>query len=110
MVFAILFFFKQKPAYELRISDWSSDVCSSELILGEDFLVSGVHLVAVRLERLRDHAPSAEGHDRTLERRIRLKPDDDLVGEIGRAPCRERVCQYVSISVVAGSLTEYKLT
>src|SRR3546814_1817199 len=28
----IFFFFKQKPAYELRISDWSSDVCSSDLI------------------------------------------------------------------------------
>src|SRR3546814_4025360 len=27
-----LFFFKQKPAYEMRISDWSSDVCSSDLI------------------------------------------------------------------------------
>src|SRR3546814_4851112 len=26
-----VFFFKQKPAYELRISDWSSDVCSSDL-------------------------------------------------------------------------------
>src|SRR3546814_20094353 len=28
------FFFKQKTAYELRISDWSSDVCSSDLIGG----------------------------------------------------------------------------
>src|SRR3546814_2637185 len=28
----IVFFFKQKTAYELRISDWSSDVCSSDLI------------------------------------------------------------------------------
>src|SRR3546814_9161802 len=28
---ALLFFFKQKTAYELRISDWSSDVCSSDL-------------------------------------------------------------------------------
>src|SRR3546814_9402587 len=28
------FFFKQKTAYEVRISDWSSDVCSSDLILG----------------------------------------------------------------------------
>src|SRR3546814_15107911 len=28
----MLFFFKQKTAYELRISDWSSDVCSSDLI------------------------------------------------------------------------------
>src|SRR3546814_8308362 len=27
-----VFFFKQKTAYELRISDWSSDVCSSDLI------------------------------------------------------------------------------
>src|SRR3546814_1062605 len=30
-VFIFLFFFKQKTAYEMRISDWSSDVCSSDL-------------------------------------------------------------------------------
>src|SRR3546814_2640141 len=30
--FVLLFFFTQKPAYELRISDWSSDVCSSDLL------------------------------------------------------------------------------
>src|SRR3546814_2382472 len=29
-----LFFFKQKTAYEMRISDWSSDVCSSDLAEG----------------------------------------------------------------------------
>src|SRR3546814_9360958 len=29
----LFFFFKQKTAYEMRISDWSSDVCSSDLIL-----------------------------------------------------------------------------
>src|SRR3546814_7857673 len=28
---AYIFFFKQKTAYEMRISDWSSDVCSSDL-------------------------------------------------------------------------------
>src|SRR3546814_4289288 len=28
-----VFFFKQKTAYEMRISDWSSDVCSSDLLL-----------------------------------------------------------------------------
>src|SRR3546814_7709184 len=28
-----VFFFKQKTAYEMRISDWSSDVCSSDLVL-----------------------------------------------------------------------------
>src|SRR3546814_10530841 len=27
-----IFFFKQKTAYEMRISDWSSDVCSSDLV------------------------------------------------------------------------------
>src|SRR3546814_3147818 len=27
----VIFFFKQKTAYEMRISDWSSDVCSSDL-------------------------------------------------------------------------------
>src|SRR3546814_12883078 len=31
MFVSIIFFFKQKAAYELRISDWSSDVCSADL-------------------------------------------------------------------------------
>src|SRR3546814_10765761 len=31
MFFFLVFFFKQKTAYEMRISDWSSDVCSSDL-------------------------------------------------------------------------------
>src|SRR3546814_4672794 len=31
MFFCLFFFFKQKTAYEMRISDWSSDVCSSDL-------------------------------------------------------------------------------
>src|SRR3546814_10293945 len=30
----VFFFFKQKTAYEMRISDWSSDVCSSDLFSG----------------------------------------------------------------------------
>src|SRR3546814_8346362 len=40
------FFFKQKTAYEMRISDWSSDVCSSDLLLavlfGKDVVVEGL--------------------------------------------------------------------
>src|SRR3546814_19962159 len=32
MWFVLFFFFKQKTAYEMRISDWSSDVCSSDLM------------------------------------------------------------------------------
>src|SRR3546814_9282813 len=31
-MFCLFFFFKQKTAYEMRISDWSSDVCSSDLL------------------------------------------------------------------------------
>src|SRR3546814_2586460 len=32
ILWVLLFFFKQKTAYEMRISDWSSDVCSSDLL------------------------------------------------------------------------------
>src|SRR3546814_8742199 len=32
ILYVCLFFFKQKTAYEMRISDWSSDVCSSDLL------------------------------------------------------------------------------
>src|SRR3546814_10564513 len=34
----IVFFFKQKTEYERRISDWSSDVCSSDLVAGVEIL------------------------------------------------------------------------
>src|SRR3546814_19190329 len=44
------FFFKQKTAYELRISDWSSDVCSSDLRLG-----GGERVRAGTLEHAHDH-------------------------------------------------------
>src|SRR3546814_8374697 len=33
-IICFFFFFKQKTAYEMRISDWSSDVCSSDLLVG----------------------------------------------------------------------------
>src|SRR3546814_4895291 len=36
MCFIVFFFFKQKTAYEMRISDWSSDVCSSDLLTPAD--------------------------------------------------------------------------
>src|SRR3546814_4222190 len=35
-VFYLFFFFKQKTAYEMRISDWSSDVCSSDLLIDQN--------------------------------------------------------------------------
>src|SRR3546814_19004435 len=43
-----VFFFKQKTAYEMRISDWSSDVCSSDLqdLVGKSAVISGSGNVA----------------------------------------------------------------
>src|SRR3546814_5611571 len=41
LVLCIFFFFKQKTAYEMRISDWSSDVCSSDLNLAHAFAACG---------------------------------------------------------------------
>src|SRR3546814_10186848 len=40
-VLVIFFFFKQKTAYEMRISDWSSDVCSSDLWNRQDAVCCG---------------------------------------------------------------------
>src|SRR3546814_6676439 len=50
----LFFFFKQKTAYELRISDWSSDVCSSDLM--------AVHLDAVAFGHLDGAACSHPAH------------------------------------------------
>src|SRR3546814_7484175 len=73
----LFFFFKQKTAYEMRISDWSSDVCSSDLPHCPDCR----DLPRIRRELLW----------RDLCRRLA----GAAAAEIGRASCRERVCQYV---------------
>src|SRR3546814_7787082 len=91
----VVFFFKQKTAYEMRISDWSSDVCSSDLDLGG-------------LVRHMDHGRSAALHEeRRFLDHVMAEVDDavrrldravDEIArrqQIGRASCRERVCQYV---------------
>src|SRR3546814_9859154 len=79
----IFFFFKQKTAYEMRISDWSSDVCSSDLT---DRLGAGpTHLDAVVLG----------GIVARREHRARAVQQTGCKVEIGRASCRERVSQYV---------------
>src|SRR3546814_1041920 len=44
-----VFFFKQKTAYEMRISDWSSDVCSSDLLA---VIASGVDRLATEIRHL----------------------------------------------------------
>src|SRR3546814_2290156 len=94
----VVFFFKQKTAYEMRISDWSSDVCSSDLWRNDP-----------RGERGGDRADDEEQHDRRDDRRQRVRHRlgrgrlhqnrqaeiEEVEAEIGRASCRERVCQYV---------------
>src|SRR3546814_19614889 len=91
------FFFKQKTAYEMRISDWSSDVCSSDLYaLDAEAAQPPTHLAGrQRGERAGQHPAwvVAAGEPAVRD------------AEIGRASCRESVWQYVWISVVAGSLT-----
>src|SRR3546814_2713301 len=77
------FFFKQKTAYEMRISDWSSDVCSSDLQSAQ-FAKMGERNSLHRIHFLR--------HPRLLKTELGGFPEPQ---EIGRASCRERVCQYV---------------
>src|SRR5213083_3620917 len=82
-----VFFFKQKTAYEITASDWSSDVCSSDLMV-RLFIDAG--------------------------REAGVRPGDivgAIAGEadkIGRASCRERVFAVVYISVVGVSLKKKK--
>src|SRR3546814_6246134 len=90
------FFFKQKTAYEMRISDWSSDVCSSDLIGPRQGLVAqpvaGVGGVGDQLPE--EHllfAVERVGDDVEQPADLGLEPHL----QIGRASCRERVCQYV---------------
>src|SRR3546814_5768787 len=80
-----IFFFKQKAAYEMRSSDWSSDVCSSDLLQRLVHVPDDVTALA-QLAQGRLH-PLAQLPD---TRRV-------FGGEaqIGRASCRARVCQYV---------------
>src|SRR3546814_5650756 len=95
-----IFFFKQKTAYEMRISDWSSDVCSSDLGGPGRPLQHQVKLVGFQREALQPHRVGAA---EPLEQFAH--PGFEVAfAQIGRASCRARVCQYVSISVVAVSL------
>src|SRR3546814_4908966 len=71
MGFSVFFFFKQKTAYEMRISDWSSDVCSSDLPAlawaargrGAAPADRGLHARAAGRDRVRRPAHCAGGAD-----------------------------------------------
>src|SRR3546814_10037053 len=97
----------------MRISDGSSDVCSSDLLLGEGtprhlrpaaqlrYLPSAERRTALAIVRQvgwsRVGAAFAHVLPGEPQRRVahHLYAEDGDISEIGRAPCRERVCQYV---------------
>src|SRR3546814_5126497 len=56
-LYLYVFFFKQKTAYEMRISDWSSDVCSSDLPASSSF--SGARLLPASRRHSRSTASSS---------------------------------------------------
>src|SRR3546814_14827544 len=98
-------------AYDVRISDWSSDVCSSDLHALDQVLVprSGGGLVsgcALALATLspetRVHPVEPAGFDdmkRSLEAGRRVA--NERTTEIGKATCRESVGKYGEITVLA---------
>src|SRR3546814_6443712 len=95
VVLVYFFFFKQKTAYEMRISDWSSDVCSSDLPV--DHLT---HKCFRRGCTGGDSNRSRPVKPGEIDVRSALYQMGDATGalrhfQIGSASCRERVCQYV---------------
>src|SRR3546814_13953451 len=110
----------------MRISDWSSDVCSSDLAKRRALEAAAAAIRARAGEiagaNAKDMAAArGKGLTDALLDRLALTPDrievmargvEEVAAlpdpEIGRASCRERVCQYVSISVGAGSLKTKK--
>src|SRR3546814_3566065 len=100
-IVCVLFFFRQKTAYEMRISDWSSDVCSSDLSFTRVFpgRLAAPPLPAIQRQFQRgSHLNMTD----TPPDRLCADPDSPFHdaaamerGEIGRASCRARVCQSV---------------
>src|SRR3546814_6589435 len=80
----LVFFFKQKTAYELRISDWSSDVCSSDLLALDEAAddTAGAQRMVLRNRAL---ALGGHQHRRSEERRV---------GKECVSTCRSRWSQY----------------
>src|SRR3546814_5605835 len=99
------FFVKQKTADEMRISDWSSEVCSSDLTRGgldwtDKFAPLVRHIAALDLPPcLIDGEIIAYGRngnpDFSALQAILKRGHGSQDEENGRASCRERVCKYV---------------
>src|SRR3546814_6494101 len=93
-----IFFFKQKTAYEMRISDWSSDVCSSDLLIAADVGLHGKPVAS--LARLIDAAAGVQ--ELRLARRalismryaLDLRSEERRVGKECVSTCRSRWSPY----------------
>src|SRR3546814_1642915 len=102
LVILYVFFFKQKTAYEMRISDWSSDVCSSDLHFFRRFNLLG-RRHALLLQQVEHQVAPLEGALRMTPRVVGGRPLNHArqqrhlmqLEPIGRAPCSEGVCKYV---------------
>src|SRR3546814_10695496 len=99
-------FFQQKTAYDMRISDWSSDVCSSDLVAGLITAVAvtdnqAVHAgdLLVKLDDRDYRAALARAEAAVAAQQAALANLDATrhlrEAQIGRASRRERVFQYV---------------
>src|SRR3546814_8034940 len=112
-MFADWFFCKQKTAYEMRISDWSSDVCSSDLVSDGPNLKQANNKTNTISSSLAEQAIEA-----WYQANLATLPDPDTIAQspigsndqLGRASGRAGVCQYVEMSVVAVSLKKNKQT
>src|SRR3546814_18255500 len=98
----------------MRISDWSSDVCSSDLAVELEVLGHlGGQLARRRDDERARHARAGSAARQDVDHG--QSEAGGLAGaglgaaEIGRASCRDRVCQYVSITVVAVSIKKKKM-
>src|SRR3546814_8772954 len=92
---ASFFFFKQKTAYEMRISDWSSDVCSSDLIFRnepESHLTTLVSFLADCAQRLPQ--PVTDALQRALHTLKGSRSEERRVGKECVSTCRSRWSPY----------------
>src|SRR3546814_9290405 len=95
-----IFFFKQKTAYEMRISDWSSDVCSSDLIFTGNFFQYNLMLPVVTeiiyVRELIVHFAenSAELYSTRIFYRHLVRSEERRVGKECVSTCRSRWTTY----------------
>src|SRR3546814_6679011 len=85
-----LFFFKQKTAYEMRISDWSSDVCSSDLLDLNAGADGDPHVRRRRRAADRDVFLKMAGLERAGRHRHRLTCHVRVLDRAGRVGARNR--------------------